>query len=554
MLLRCAHRLCIPNKPCNMKSRLFGEYAQYSPIVRTTISFLQQINVKVNYRTVNEALQNHPDHDSLLAISDSLKKWKVDNLALNVDPKSLPDIPLPFITQLRNKGGDFVVVEKIADETITYQSPNSPKPIHKPVKDFLAGWKPVVLVAESSEESGETDYDKTRRKLLLKSAGVPLAFVYTLAITTLIYFFGNLAGNFAAYAVLLVLKLTGLLVTAFLLWYDIDKKNPFLQKICSGIPKTNCSAILNSRQSKLFNWLSWSEVGFFYFFGTFALVLLSSLNPVFFTVAAWLNVLALPYTIFSVYYQGRVAKQWCVLCLTVQALLVLEFINSISFGLLQPFAITPGAASLAVLCLLCAPILWNLLKNVFQRALNFNKLKTEHLRFKYNYDIFDSLLQKQNPILGSTDNLGIVLGNPQGSIQIVKVCNPYCGPCAAAHPVLENLIKENQDVKVRIIFTATTDENDFRKSPVKHLLALNRDHHTVATALDDWYLAPKKNYQAFAARYPLNGELEQQEDKIKAMETWCRINNISFTPTFYLNGRQLPSSYNVGDLKYFLAM
>ena len=537
-----------------MDSRLFGGYAHYSPIVRTTISFLELISVKVNHRTVNEVLQNHPDHDSLLAISDSLKKWKVDTLAMNVDPKNLWNIPLPFITQLRNKSADFIVVEKVEDETIVYRSSGASKPFRKPITEFLSRWNPVVLMAETNEESGETDYDKTRRKFLLQRAKLPLAFIYIVTFATLIYFSANPPAGFAAYSSLLVLKLAGLLVTSFLLWYEIDKRNPFLQKICSGIGKTNCNAILSSRQSKLFNWLSWSEVGFFYFFGSLALVLLFSLSPEFFAVAAWLNVLALPYTIFSIYYQGSVAKQWCILCVTVQVLLVLEFIASLSFGLLRPVVLSFGTTLLIVLCLLCAPLLWSLLKNVFQRGVNFNKLKTEYLRLKYNDEIFDSLLQKQNAIIGSVESLGIVLGNPQGSIQIIKVCNPYCGPCAAAHPELENLIKENDEVKVRIIFTATTDESDFRKLPVKHLLALDGDHKKIASALDDWYLPQKKNYQAFAAKYPLNGELNLQEEKIKAMHTWCRINNISATPTFYLNGRQLPSNYNVGDLKYFLAM
>ena len=30
-------------------------------------------------------------------------------------------------------------------------------------------------------------------------------------------------------------------------------------------------------------------------------------------------------------------------------------------------------------------------------------------------------------------------------------------------------------------------------------------------ALDDWYLAPKKDYEVFAEKYPMNGELKMQE-------------------------------------------
>lgn len=43
---------------------------QYEPNVKATISFLNQLRVKVNNSTVNETLQNHPDWPSMLCISD----------------------------------------------------------------------------------------------------------------------------------------------------------------------------------------------------------------------------------------------------------------------------------------------------------------------------------------------------------------------------------------------------------------------------------------------------------------------------------------------------
>lgn len=111
----------------------------------------------------------------------------------------------------------------------------------------------------------------------------------------------------------------------------MDKNNPLLQKVCTGIAKGDCNAVLTGKQAKLFSWLSWSEVGFFYFTGCL-LVLLFSANTLNNSIAliAWLNILSLPYTIFSIYYQWRVAKQWCVLCLVVQALLVLGSVNAIA--------------------------------------------------------------------------------------------------------------------------------------------------------------------------------------------------------------------------------
>ncbi|MBL0145357.1 MAG: thioredoxin domain-containing protein [Chitinophagaceae bacterium] len=71
-------------------------------------------------------------------------------------------------------------------------------------------------------------------------------------------------------------------------------------------------------------------------------------------------------------------------------------------------------------------------------------------------------------------------------------------------------------------------------------------------ALDDWYLAPKKDYEAFAKKYPMNGELNQQYKTLEKMSEWCNKAEIQFTPTIFINGKQLPNNYNVNELKYIL--
>ena len=36
-------------------------------------------------------------------------------------------------------------------------------------------------------------------------------------------------------------------------------------------------------------------------------------------------------------------------------------------------------------------------------------------------------------------------------------------------------------------------------------------------ALEDWYLADKKDYEVFAAKYPLNGEIREQWEVVVAI-------------------------------------
>lgn len=70
--------------------------------------------------------------------------------------------------------------------------------------------------------------------------------------------------------------------------------------------------------------------------------------------------------------------------------------------------------------------------------------------------------------------------------------------------------------------------------------------------MDDWYLADKKDYKVFAAKYPFNGEIEQQKKQIGKMKEWCKEAEITFTPTLFINGHRLPENYKIEELKYIL--
>lgn len=264
--------------------------------------------------------------------------------------------------------------------------------------------------------------------------------------------------------------------------------------------------------------------------------------------------LAAPYIVFSVYYQWRVVKQWCPLCLAVQAVLAMELTWAIVYyftaEIQSPFnnlnALLPIAG-----CLLLIIIAWYLLKPILLAAQTAPGYNAAYKRLLYNPEIFNSLLQQQTSAPAGWQQLGITIGNPDAINTIIKVCNPYCGPCAKAHPVLEEIVKRNKNVNIKVIFTASNNENDRTSKPVKHLLAIAAKQNLQLTeqALDDWYLADKKDYDVFAAKYPMNGELIEQESKLDQMKKWCDEAEIAFTPTIFVNGKRLPERYSINELE-----
>jgi thiol-disulfide isomerase/thioredoxin len=534
-------------------------FNRYEPNVKATIAFLKLLNVKVTNVTVDETLQNHPDWPSLLCISDSLNRWNISNAAGEIEVSEIDQLPTPFMAYTDGIENPLEIVTQILENEIRLYSTKQNKLITESKETFLKRWSGVYLIAEKNEKSGEKDFEITRRKFFIKNL-VPVSLFVLLALISLLFLQRNIELSeinsiISVYLQYLIL-FGGVIVMSLLLWYEIDSNNPLLHKVCTGIVKGNCDAILSGKQSKLLSWLSWSEVGFFYFAG--GLLTLIFAGPLISTIAiiAYLNILALPYTVFSIYYQGRVAKQWCVLCLSVQVLLVLGGTNVIANELLLPLNQFPIEVIIKSILLYFIPVLfWYALKPYLLRLQEAKNTKREYLRIKFNSEIFETLLKKQKEITVSTDGIGIDIGNPDATNTLIKVCNPYCGPCAKAHPIIEKLMGQIPDLNVKIIFTTPNNPIHSAFKPVDHLLTIRDQHKNdeiVKQALDDWYLADRKDYEQFATKYPINGNSGKHADKIEAMFNWCNGMGISFTPTIFINGYQLPESYDIADLQYFL--
>ncbi|MCW3074286.1 MAG: hypothetical protein JWP69_1355 [Flaviaesturariibacter sp.] len=527
-----------------------------SNAAQVTLQLLRNIKVPVTATEVIDKLEHHPDFPSLYSISDSLKGWKVDNLALQVEPEKLDHLPVPFITH-RKKKNDFVLVRSV-NGAVEYV--NSKGKLAKASRsDFEANWGGVVLLAEGSRNSGQLDYTRSRRKEWVSVLRIPL--LVGIGIGGVLAF--ALVTGILWPTLFLALSLAGTVIAGLLLWFEVDKSNPFLQQVCSGGANTNCSAVLASKGAKLFSWLSWSEVGFFYFTGSFIMLLVSLGNGLVpaFELLSLLSLLATPYILFSISYQAKVAKQWCPLCLGVQAVLLMQavvgFSNLREAGWKRSFISSLSGVELTLMLFSFAlpVIFWMMAKAPFKAVQAEQKTGKELRRLKYNKEIFEALLAKQKRVTVSPDGLGIILGNPQAATTIIKVCNPYCGPCAKAHEVLEELLRERDNIKLQIIFSATTGANDRKALPVKHFMGLDAggSGKLIQKALHEWYISTDKNYETFASQYPLTQDiLAAQEAGLVAMGEWYLENEINFTPTIFVNNYQLPDIYSVKDLKYLL--
>lgn len=528
----------------------------------TTIVLCETLQLAYTRKALVDALLVHPDYPSFLAVSDVMKDYGVENISIYLkDAKELMEISQPFIAQIvsGNKSGKmFALVYSVSETKVSWYNPEKHKQEEVAFDDFVGRFTGYIQVLQKGETCGESEY-KANRLVEQQQYIKECFYIYSIPIFTVVVSMISMIKNgviISAFPILYTfLVLVSAAVGIMLLIYEIEQNNPTLRKVCSIGQKTSCSAILNSQGAKIFG-IHWSVIGVSYFLGGGLSLLVTGMSHDILIIGAWLSVLSLFYTVYSIYYQGFVIKQWCTLCLIVQGLLVLQFLTALIGGF---FANITNLSIEAVILYAVMITFSFLLANCLMFGLQKNKSSNYYFktfqRLKHNTSVFEVLLTKQKQIPELSSELGLTLGNPQGEWHIVKVCNPYCTPCAMVHPILDGILESSSKIKLQIIFTVAADNFDKRNNPIKLFLALQESHQDVRKALVDWFKLENKDYDEFIRQYSVSDTLlGAQTNKMEMMRAWCIETNIRYTPTIFINNYQLPDIYTVTDLRYFLSV
>lgn len=508
-------------------------------------ALLKNLKIKVTASAADTCLKEHPGYPSVLALSDCLREWNVDNYTYRIDKTDFEtgDLLFPFAAHFTEKGGRFVLVHGIEEGNVYYTDEEERKGIMAE-QEFLNRWDGIAFHAEGKITSGEKSYRLNYLKGILQKVLLPLTIIMCVTILGLAIAVHPFS---LSYLLLCSVKFIGTGITILLLAQSINSQNPFIRNICGLAGKSDCNSVLKSDAAQITGWLSWSEIGFFYFIGSLLLLLVqpSSVNLI-----AWLNVAALPYTIYSITYQYR-HKNWCVLCCAVQFILWSEFVVNFSFNAFSQSS-AAYALYLVPIIFLTPVIGWFLLKPSIQLSLQVQPLKQDLKNFKFDADLFMQRLISQPRYAVNDDLVPVSLGSADASITITIVSNPYCNPCAKAHEFLDAWIADREDIQGKVVFTTNGSVHDFRTHVARHLIALTlaKDNNLAGNALKHWY-EKKYSYEAWALQYPATIG-EQDKIAIEKQREWCRVADIAFTPTIFINGYKIPTGYQIEDLKYLL--
>ena len=510
------------------------------------VAFLGLLRVKHTKSYSERFFNEHPHKYNLYGLSKMLSDYGIENGTTHIKDKKndIKEIQTPFIAHY---GRDFAVVNEVTPEHVSFLWKGLKHSM--PVAKFVTAWSGIALLAESSPSSIEPDYKKHRKSALLQFLIKILLFCAGGFILLATYWKTSIYLNFGV-SILLLLNLAGIFISWLLMLKHLHIQSRYADKICSLFKQSNCNSVLESSAAKLFGIIGWSEVGLGYFITNVVVLLFS---PILVTYIALINIVTLPFSFWSVWYQYAKAKQWCPLCLTVQVLLWSIFavncimnlirIPELNFESLLTLTMLGCGYVVAVLSLTVLLPLVNTDQTVQNLRQSINSMKADK-------DVFTTLLKKQ-PFYEANDCDSIIrFGNPDSKLHLTVLTNPYCSPCAKMHKRIEELLKQaNDKVSVEYILSSFGENLN---STNKHLIAAClMDHTNSAKILREWFEKGKEQRDDYFKNLSLDMANPKIEIEFQKHKIWREKSQLQGTPTVLVNGFHLPESYKVEDLIYF---
>ena len=509
--------------------------------------FLSTNNISFNKEELHLQLLTHPYFPSINAITDLFDHFMIENVAAEL-PKEvsiISELPTTFLAHIKEDNSEKIVlvIKKNHELKLMYDAKTTK---HVAYKEFVSLWTGVIVAIEKNEDETKKN---SNSQSLLKTGTISISIL--LIIGTLIINPISIIG----YGYLLT-SFIGLFLSVLLVQKELGLHSKSLDKFCEASENNSCDDVLNSKGALIFNTFKLSDVGIVYFLGIILTILFVSLtavdaNYVFINSLSILSILFIPY---SMYYQWRVIKKWCPLCLVVLGTLLAQGI--ISFTLFDvEFVANSNELFLTLFSFLFLSLVWAEIKPGYKKAQEFNVLQLEHYKFKRNSSLFITALKatdkKEMTIPGLHE---LVFGNKNAVLQIVLVTNPKCFFCKEAHQVFHDILKNRKDdIQLVIRFNINTSNPETNQSLEisNQLLEIykNKSEQDALKALDEIYSDMEAG--VWLQKWKSTTFLNHISDLEKAKE-WCGNNAVNFTPAVFVNGYLFPKEYHKKDITFFI--
>lgn len=507
--------------------------------------FLSSNEISYNKEELHLQLLSHPFFPSINAITDLFDHFKIENVAAELPKEAsiiseLPDVFLAHIKE-GNIEKIVLVVKKNNELKLIYNAKTTKNLSNK---EFVGLWTGVI-VAIDKDESVKNSNSQT----VLKPYAIG-AFALLIVASLILNPISIIGYGY------LIITLIGFYISILLVQKELGLHSKSLDKFCEASENNSCDDVLNSKGAIIFGIFKLSDVGIVYFSSIITSIFLFNLikaetsNQLFY----YLSVLSLLFIPYSIYYQWRIIKKWCPLCLIVLGVLLVQGLQMLLFTNIV-FTLNSTEIIVPLFSLLLLSIVWAELKSGFKKKQEFTILQLEHYKFKRNSSLFITALKasdkKEMTIPGINE---IVLGNKSATLKIVLVTNPKCFFCKEAHQVFHEVLKgRKDDIQLIIRFninTSNPETNEGLKISNQLLeIYKNKNEEEATKALDEVY--SEMEAEAWLQKWKSTTLLNHVSELEKAKE-WCVNNVVNFTPAVFINGYLFPKEYNKKDISFFI--
>lgn len=487
-------------------------------------------------------VQSHPNYPSLLAISDTLSFFNIDNAAARVEFSEIDDMPDRFITLLSEHLSmpHLYFIEK---KNNSYFGTKDKKTVEIPKASLESRWNNVVLLAARSQEEIIVKKEKQHWDWFLSA----LCLILFVAI---VFLFN---GDLQTYS-FFMFPTIGLLFSVAALKDLFGAKSNLLNDFCNITASTSCATVVNSDKWKIFKTINFSDLSILFFttqFLSLFILILSGDSITFFSIQKIILLISLPVILASLYYQKFVEKKWCPICLVIIGILLIEMVYLFLFEM-DSFAISYKPLIVFGLVSATVALVWPLLKKLLTQQKELKEFQFKANRFLRNYEIFkNSLLAKERIEMPYSP---IILGNKESETQITIITNPFCGHCKEVHEILHKILDKYHDfLQVKIIFKTDIEIESVENIKFfRNLMGIyfEKGETQFRHALNHWFKVT--NVNDWMQLFQTETDGEKVESIYNLQNDWCRENNFSYTPAIFINGYEYPNVYERSNLGFFI--
>ena len=509
--------------------------------VNIVLSYLKLLNIYIEGDEFLYQIESHPDAPSLLAYSDALSFFGIDNLAFNLDFNEIDNLPDNFLSIVKNPSNEIhLYVSHIKQsDNLFFVTDHEGKTLQKDRNELKEIWSGVVLLAEKSEDS------VSQNIYLTKVLPVFLVGLIFLAI----YVNQNLFSLLFS-----VLVLIGVYLSIEAIKTELGFDSTISKQFCTAMENADCGQVINSKKS-IFGKIKLSDISIWFFSSQLLGLLIfesKSINSLF-SLLFVILCCALPVTLYSVYFQKYVERKWCPICLTIIALMYAQFFyllfnfnNYFNIEKIRIYDLSILLVSFSV-----PAILYFFAKKILVKFKNLKETSAMAMKYVKNYQYFKRVLKGNRKI--NFENNVITIGNRNARNVLTVVTTPLCGFCKEMHEILHTIYENyKNDIKIEIRFniSGTNDEKIEQLYIQLYNNYLTKGEEAFIKALEDWF--DNKNIEDWLRKYSL--KINNKVELLDSILTVYHENNklgLNFTPTLYVNGYEYPN-LNRKNIVFFI--